>query len=124
MARGLRFIQRSPNAGEVDVNTKQQLGMAAAGLLLILGVAQAGPEGRQAAPARPQAGAAAEVPQASGATGSDVIILELAPRQGQASDEEIAAMQMLLLQLLMMQQEMGSGEVQMMRPDAVPGVEI
>jgi hypothetical protein len=56
--------------------------------------------------------------------GSDVIVLDLAPMQGQASDEEIAAMQMLLLQLLMMQQEMGSSEAQMMRPDSVPGIEI
>jgi hypothetical protein len=124
MARRLRFILRSPNAGDVDMNTKQQIGAAAAGLLLILGVAQAGSEGRQAAPARPQAGVAAEVPQGPGATGSDVIVLDLAPVQGQASDEEIAAMQMLLLQLLMMQQEMGSSEAQMMRPDSVPGVEI
>jgi hypothetical protein len=33
-------------------------------------------------------------------------------------------MQMLLLQLLMMQQEMGSGDAQMMRPSSLPGVEI
>ena len=102
------------------MNTKQ-IGAAAAGLLLLLGAVQAGSEGLQA---RPQAGIAAEVPQGIGANGSDVIVLELAPMQGQASDEEIAAMQMLLLQLLMMQQEMGSGEVQMMRPNPALGVEI
>jgi hypothetical protein len=120
MARRLRFIQRSTNAGDVDMNTKQ-IGAAAAGLLLVLGAAQTGSEGLQG---RPPAGIAAEVPQGAGATGSDVIVLELAPMQGQASDEEIAAMQMLLLQLLMMQQEMGSGDAQMMRPSLVPGVEI
>jgi hypothetical protein len=124
MARRLRFILLSPNAGDANVNTKQRIGAAAAGLVLVLGVAQAGSETGQAAPARPQAGLAAEVPQGTGAMGSDVIVLDLAPMQGQASDEEIAAMQMLLLQLLMMQQEMGSSEAQMMRPDSVPGVEI
>jgi hypothetical protein len=97
------------------MNTKR-IGAAAAGLLLVLGAAQAGSEG--------PAGKAAEVPQGIGANSSDVIVLELAPMQGQASEEEIAAMQMLLLQLLMMQQEMGSGEVQMMRPNPALGVEI
>jgi hypothetical protein len=63
------------------------------------------------------------VPEGVGALGNDVIVLELAPTQGQASEEEVAAMQMLLLQLLMMQQEMGENQSQI-APRSSAGVEI
>jgi hypothetical protein len=69
------------------MNTKQ-IGAAAAGLLLVLGAAQTGSEGLQG---RPPAGIAAEVPQGAGATGSDVIVLELARRDRINADAAAAA---------------------------------
>jgi hypothetical protein len=75
----------------------KRIAAAIAGLCLICGTAHAAPE-------------AAQTPEASGATSDGVIIFELAPVQGgPASPEEMAAMQLLLLQLLMMQPEMQSG---------------
>ena len=95
----------------------KKLAAAGVGLCLTWG-AYAGPEMVQ--DPLPQAASPADVPPNVGGT-SDVIILELSPMQGGAAGaEEMAAMQMLLLQLLMMQAEMG-GEVQMTAPTA-PGL--
>jgi hypothetical protein len=106
------------------MNAKQQIGAAAAGLLLLLGVAQAGSDSVQGSPAQPRAGTAGEVPEGVGATGSDVLVLEVGPMQGQASEDEIAAMQMLFLQLLMMQQEMSGNASEIAVPTSDPGVRI
>lgn len=106
------------------MNAKRQIGLAAAGLVLVLGVAQAGSDSVQGAPAQPRAAIAGEGPEGVGGTGSDVIVLEVGPIQGQASEDEIAAMQMLLLQLLMMQQEMGGNPAEIAVPTSDPGVRI
>ena len=75
----------------------KRIAAAIAGLCLICGTAHAAPE-------------AAQTPEAAGATSDGVIILELAPMHGgPASAEEMAMMQLLLLQLLMMQPEVQSG---------------
>ena len=75
----------------------KRIAAAITGLCLICGTAHAAPE-------------AVQTPEASGATGDGVIILELGPIQGgPASAEEMAMMQLLLLQLLMMQSEVQSG---------------
>ncbi|MEA3153901.1 MAG: hypothetical protein QOK44_1490 [Betaproteobacteria bacterium] len=104
------------------MNARQQIGAAATGLVLIWGAAQAGPDAVHGAPAQSQPRVAAQVPDGAGASGNDVIVLEVAPTQG-ASEEEVAAMQMLLLQLLMMQQEMGDGQSQI-APRSSAGIEI
>lgn len=97
----------------------KKLAAAAVGLCLTWGGAHAGPEMVQD-PQQPQAATPEQVPPNVGGT-NDVIILELGPAiGGSGSPEEMAAMQMLLLQLLMMQSEMG-GEVQMTAPKA-PGL--
>ena len=94
----------------------KKLAAAGVGLCLTWG-AYAGPEMVQDPH---HAASPADIPPGIGAT-NDVIILELSPMQGGAAGaEEMAAMQMLLLQLLMMQAEMG-GEVQMTAPTA-PGL--
>ena len=96
----------------------KKLAAAAIGLCLTWG-AYAGPGTVQ--DPQPRAAAPAEAPQAIGAT-SDIIILELGPMQGgPAGAEEMAAMQMLLLQLLMMQSGIGAGELQMNAP-GTPGL--
>jgi hypothetical protein len=109
--------------GDVDMNARQQIAAAAAGLVLIWGAAQAGPDAVNGAPAQSQPRVAAQAPDGTGASGNDVIVLELAPTQRGANEEEVAAMQMLLLQLLMMQQEIGDGQSQI-APRASAGVEI
>lgn len=70
---------------------------------------------------------AANPSDATGATGPGVVILELQgsqPGSPEATPEEMLAMQLLLLQLLMMQQEPGSGEVQAVPPGATQGTGI
>jgi hypothetical protein len=93
------------------------------GLCLTWGAAHAAPEPVQ----EPQAASPVEVPEAVGAT-NDVVILELGPTQGgvPGNAEEMAAMQMLLLQLLMMQSQMGAdgGEMPMIVPSAPGGTGI
>ncbi|HEX2827339.1 MAG TPA: hypothetical protein VHP37_13405 [Burkholderiales bacterium] len=101
----------------------KKLAATAVGLCLTWGSAYAGPEMVQ--DAQPQAGAPADVPPNVGGT-NDVIILELGPSPDGTppGPEEMAAMQMLLLQLLMMQSEMApsaGGEMQMTAPRA-PGL--
>ena len=97
----------------------KQLAAAALGLCLTWGGAHAG--ALMVQDSQPPAASPAEVPGGVGAT-NDVIILELGPMQGgPANAEEMAAMQMLLLQLLMMHAEMGAGEIQMTAPPA-PGL--
>jgi hypothetical protein len=95
----------------------KRVAAAMAGLCLICGTAYAGPEA--SVPSIP-------VPEASGATGDGVIILELGPMQGgPASAEEMAAMQLLLLQLLLMQSEMqSSGETLIVPSQTTTGVGI
>ena len=80
----------------------KRIAAALTGLCLIWGTAQAGPAHTEA----PQAAVPGDVPAGVGATGNDVIVLEIgpAPGAGPMSAEEMAAMQ-LLLQLLMMQSE-------------------
>ena len=86
----------------------KRIAAAIAGLCLICGTAQAAPE-------------AAQAPEAAGATSDGVIILELAPIQGgPASAEEMAAVQLLLLQLLMMQSEPRSGGETLTVPSQAP----
>jgi hypothetical protein len=93
-----------PDSQETAMIVKK-LAAAAIGLCLTWG-AYAGPEIQDS---QPQAASPAEVPPNIGGT-SDVIILELGPAVGgTGSAEEQMAMQMLLLQLLMMQAEMGAG---------------
>ena len=86
-----------------------KLAAAAVGLCLTWGSAYAGPEMVQ--DQQPQAAAPADVPPNVGATGNDVIVLELGPSADgtMPGPDEMAAMQMLLLQLLLMQSEMGPG---------------
>jgi hypothetical protein len=72
------------------------------------GTAQAGNERAQQ---ERNAASAVAPPEAVGAT-NDVVILELGPTQRGASAEESAAMQMLLLQFLLMQSE-GAGNPEM-----------
>ena len=92
----------------------KKLAAAAVGLCLTWGSAHAGPDMVQ--DPQPQAAIPADVPPGVGAT-NDVIVLELGPIQGgPGGAEEAMAMQMLLLQLLMMQADMGAGEVQMIAP--------
>jgi hypothetical protein len=96
----------------------KRIAAAIAGLCLVCGTAYAAPE----AAVSPN-----ETPEAVGATGDGVIILELGPMQGgPASAEEAAAMQLLLLQLLLMQSQMesGGGEMQMIAPKQSTGVGI
>jgi hypothetical protein len=93
---------------------------AVAGLCLMWGIAQAGNDSAQAPAAAP-----AEAPEAVGAT-NDVIIVEIGPAQGggAASAEDLAAMQMLLLQFLLMQSE-GPGNAEVIEmPHAPSGVGI
>jgi hypothetical protein len=78
---------------------------AATGLCMIWGAAHAGTDGLLAQ-AQPPAAIAGDVPEGTGATGSDVIILELGPAH---SAEDMAAMQLLLLQLLLLQSGGGAG---------------
>jgi hypothetical protein len=86
----------------------KRIAAAIAGLCLICGTAHAAPE-------------AAQTPEASGATSDGVIIFELAPGHGgPASAEEMAAMQLLLLQLLMMQSEVQSGSETLIVPSQRP----
>ena len=73
---------------------------AVAALCLVWGAAYAGAEDAQSG---------TNVPEAVGAT-NDVVILELGPMQGGASAADTAAMQMLLLQLLMMQSDVNAGD--------------
>src|SRR4051812_15754262 len=94
---------------------------AFAGLCFIGGAAIAGPENAQGP--QPQAAAAADTPEAVGATGNDVVILEIGPATGGSTPEENAAMQMLLLQLLLMESEGGSVDMAP-APSATPGVGI
>jgi hypothetical protein len=94
---------------------------AFAGLCFIGGAAIAGPESAQGP--QPQAAAPGDVPPGVGATGNDVVILELGPAIGGGSAEESAAMQMLLLQLLMMQSE-GASIDAAPPPTTSPGVGI
>ena len=98
----------------------KRIAAAIAGLCLVCGTAYAAPEA---------AVSPSETPEAVGATGDGVIILELGPMQGgPASAEEAAAMQLLLLQLLLMQSQMqmesGGGEMQMIAPKQSTGVGI
>ena len=60
----------------------------------------------------------ANLPESSGATSPGIVILELqGGSAAQPSPEETLAMQLLLLQLLMMQSDAGaSGEAQMFAP--------
>lgn len=90
------------NAGDALMKAKQ-IAAALAGLCLMWGTAQAGNGNAQ----QPNAASPVEAPEAVGAT-NGVVILEIGPAQGSASAEEIAAMQLLLLQLLMMQSEGGA----------------
>ena len=106
------------------MNARQQIAVAAAGLLLIWGAAQAGPDALDGAPARSQPRVGAQVPEGVGALGNDVIVLEVAPTQRQASEEEVAAMQMLLLQLLILQQQEMSDRQPQIAPRSSAGVEI
>jgi hypothetical protein len=94
----------------------RQIAAAVAGLCLMWGTAQAGNDGA----AQERNGAAAVAPpEAVGAT-SDVVILELGPtHRGGASAEESAAMQMLLLQFLLMQSE-GVGNPEMIDVPRAP----
>jgi hypothetical protein len=90
---------------------------AIAGLFLLWGTAYA---------EQPPAASPGDAPNATGATGPGVLIFELQGSQPgvQPSVEEIAVMQMLLLQLLMMQPEPGNGEIQIIAPMSGPGVGI
>jgi hypothetical protein len=97
------------------------LAVAAAGLCLTWGGAYAGPDSQEP---QPQAASPADAPEAAGAT-NDVIVLELGPMQGgPGSAEDAAAMQMLLLQLLMMQSGTGEGDAPMNAPGAPAGTAI
>jgi hypothetical protein len=99
----------------------KRIAAAAAGLCLMWGTAQAENDSAQ----ERGAAAPAEAPEAVGAT-NDVVILEIAPAQGPgaASAEEIAAMQMLLLQFLLMQSD-GTGNAEAIDiPRAPAGVGI
>ena len=62
-----------------------------------------------------------QAPDATGATGPGIQMRELQGAQpaGEPSPEELLAMQILLLQLLMMQSEPGGGETM-----TVPGAEV
>ena len=98
----------------------KRIAAALAGLCLMWGTAQAGNENVQ----EPNAASPAEAPEAVGAT-NGVVILEIGPAQGNAaSAEEMAAMQLLLLQLLMMQSEGGANAEMIQRPHAAGGVGI
>jgi hypothetical protein len=97
------------------------LAAAAAGLCLTWGGAYAGPD---ITDSQPPAASPGDVPEAVGAT-HDVIVREVGPMQGgPANAEDAAAMQMLLLQLLMMQSEMDGGETPMNAPGAPTGTAI
>ena len=63
---------------------------------------------------------------ATGATGPGVLMLELQGSQpgAQASPEELLAMQMLLLQLLMLQAEPSGSEIQIISPTTGSGTGI
>jgi hypothetical protein len=102
---------------------RKVLAAAVAGLCFTYGAANAAPEAAQESAAGAQSASPADIPEAVGAT-NDVVILELAPMQGgaPAGAEETAAMQMLLLQLLMMQsQGAGDGGETLMIAPTVPG---
>ena len=60
----------------------------------------------------------ANVPESTGATAPGVVIVELGGPSAQPTPEETLAMQMLLLQLLMMQSEAApsAGDVQIVAP--------
>jgi hypothetical protein len=105
------------------MDSKRHIAAAAAGLALIWGAAHAGSEATQGSPAECAPALSAQSPQGVSAAANDAFVLELGPTQGQAGQEEMAAMQMLLLQLLMMQQEMNDGQTDM-TPQATVGVEI
>jgi hypothetical protein len=64
----------------------------------------------------------ANVPENSGATAPGVVILEL--QGAQPTAEETLAMQLLLLQLLMMQSEAAGGEAQIVAPQSLSGTGI
>jgi hypothetical protein len=97
------------------------LAAAAAGLCLTWGGAYAGPDSQDS---QPRAASPADAPEAVGAT-NDVIVLELGPAHGSpGSAEDAAAMQMLLLQLLMMQSGAIEGETPMNAPGAPAGTAI
>ena len=97
----------------------KKVAAAAAALCLMWGTAQAGNENAQP----PGAASPVEAPEGVGAT-HDILILELGPIQGGgASVEDVAAMQMLLLQLLMMQSGAVGGEV-LDAPRAASGIGI
>ena len=69
----------------------------------------------------------ANAPEGTGATAPGIVILELqgSGPAGQPTAEETLAMQLLLLQLLMMQQEgAGSAEVPIAVPHSLTGVGI
>jgi hypothetical protein len=121
-ARRLQVELRCYLMQETHMFSGKLAAAAAVGLCLTWGSAYAGPEMLE--DSQPQAAAPADVPEGVGAT-NDVIILELAPAQGgeAAGAEDNAAMQMLLLQLLMMQAQMEGGagaEAQMSAP--TPGM--
>jgi hypothetical protein len=93
----------------------KHMAAAAAALCLVWGAAYAGPENVQGSP---------DIPEGVGAT-NDVVILELGPMQEGAGAADMAAMQMLLLQLLMMQSEPGAGGGEVLLvPTAPAGLEI
>ena len=100
---------------EIYLRYSKPIAAAVAGLCLMWGAAQAGNEGVGAAPGQP--------PEAVGAT-NDVVIIELGPAQGTPSAEDTAAMQMLLLQFLLMQSDRGGNAEGFDVPRAPAGVEI
>ena len=108
------------------MKARKQIAAAAAGLVLIWGAAYAGSDAPSNAPAQSRSDAATEVPPNVGGTGNDVIVLEITPTPGQPqpSEEEVAALQMLLLQLLMQQQEVPAETAPILAPSATMGVSI
>jgi hypothetical protein len=90
---------------------------AAAGLCLMWGTAQAGNETTE----QPSAAAPAQAPGAVGGTNGGVVVIEIGPAQGggEPSAEDVAAMQMLLLQFLLMQSE-GAGNAEMIDRSRAP----
>ena len=100
----------------------KRIAAALIGLCMTWGTAQAGP-GDSLAQAAPPAAIAGDAPV--GGTGGDVIILELGPMQGGHSAEDMAAMQLLLLQLLLMQSGAGGApDMFMIEPMAPVGTGI
>src|SRR5689334_19301257 len=100
----------------------KRIAAALTGLCLAWGTAFAGPSITDA----PQAAVPGNVPEGVGATGNDVIVLEIGPAADGStmSPDEVQAMQLLLLQLLMMQSEGGGAPEMPMGAPASTGTGI